>query len=607
MHRTLLPALALVLVAHATAPGAEPAQRLLDDLLTRLPTSATPTPLILAADAATTRGAAMNGSTEVVDAGPGVPFANARRVRVPHALSPAWQATMHSPMNIGPITKGHVILGTCWVRAPEATGGRSGIASIFLERMVGGWASLAETGATFGNDWRQLYVAGTAKEDFPANSVGFAMHLGAQEQVVDAGGFTLIDLGPDISLASLPSNRLHWAGMEADAPWRAEAAARIDRLRKGELELRVVDAGGVPLAAEVHLTQVRRQCTIGSFTGYGIIGDAPDAVRQRTLLEQLFDRVTIPIYWADGWGWPDKRDEYLALGRWSRERGMATRGHCLIYPGWQFMPAKIKAMKDDLAAFQAACLAHIREMGEAYRDIPLREIDVTNELRDLAKEAVAVVGVDGIAAWFAEARRAFPGVKLSLNENTILTNGGSTTANQDLLLDWYEQLKSRGQAPDVLGFQGHFSEGITAPTRVWEILDRFAAATAAEFQITEFDLNTRDDAGQAAYLADFFTACFAHPRITGITMWGVWEGDHWIPSAAPWRKDWSPRPAGSAIEQLVRQWRTDLTATTDPQGMLTSRVWAGQLAVEATSGTRRGSAIVTLPEGGTATVTVTVR
>lgn len=29
---------------------------------------------------------------------------------------------------------------------------------------------------------------------------------------------------------------------------------------------------------------------------------------------------------------------------------------------------------------------------------------------------------------------------------------------------------------------------------------------------------------QGNYTRDFFTAVFAHPRVTGITMWGFWEG-----------------------------------------------------------------------------------
>ena len=39
----------------------------------------------------------------------------------------------------------------------------------------------------------------------------------------------------------------NYGGRDADAPWRAAAAARIEQHRKGDFTLRVVDAAGVPI------------------------------------------------------------------------------------------------------------------------------------------------------------------------------------------------------------------------------------------------------------------------------------------------------------------------------------------------------------------------
>ena len=204
-----------------------------------------------------------------------------------------------------------------------------------------------------------------------------------------------------------------------------------------------------------------------------------------------------------------------------------------------------------------------------------------------------------MAGWYAEARRVVPQAKLALNENTILTDGGVTQANQDAYLGWYRYLKSQGQAPDVLGFQGHFGENLTGAEAIWTILDRFARETDAELQVTEFDINTRNEEAQGAYTRDFLTACFAHPRISAITMWGFWEGDHWIPAAAAYRRDWSAKPNGKVLEELLtKTWWTDTTVTTGPDGRATVRAFLGTHSVSASLGGREITRRVVLNEAG---------
>jgi len=59
-------------------------------------------------------------------------------------------------------------------------------------------------------------------------------------------------------------------------------------------------------------------------------------------------------------------------------------------------------------------------------------------------------------------------------------------------------------------------------------------------------------------------------------LWGFWEGRHWRPAAALWRKDWSIKPAGEAWVDLVfRQWWTDEVLTTDAQGVARTRAFFG--------------------------------
>jgi endo-1,4-beta-xylanase len=535
-------------------------------------------------------------SSAVTDAGPGVPFAQGRRVKVDKAFTPVWSALALSPTFKKNLPKGHVLLVSFWTRAPEMTGGRNGIVNANLEKATANWDSIGAASVSSGAAWRQVFVSGTLAWPFPSDGMHLSIHLGQQEQIVELGGLVILDLGNEISLSSVPYNKITWSGSEANASWRSEADSRIEKLRRGNLTVKVVDGSGKPVPnASVHIEQIRRSVTFGSYTAFGdgLLATTAEGQTYRAFYDRLFDRATVPLYWAD-WGWVTRKGSFRQIAEWATKQDIDIRGHVLIYPGRQFMPASTKGLS--AKALQKACLNQIKEVAVTMKDVPFRELDVTNELRDLT-EVTALVGREGVVEWFRQARLSFPGVKLALNENTLLTAGGSTEANQVIFLEWYHYLKSQGVAPDVLGFQAHFGESLTDPRTVWKILDRFARETDAELQITEFDISTVDEEAKARYTRDFMTACFAHPRVTAFTMWGFWEGDHWIPRAASWNKDWTPKPAGLAIEDLLgKKWRTDEQWITDKGGTARGRVWLGTLNVTVTVGTKTAAKEVTLTD-----------
>ena len=519
---------------------------------------------------------AEGATAERIAPGPGVPATQALRVRVPKAYPQVYAVQVSAPCSAAAIHTGDVVVVGCWLRAPDAIGGASGTASFRLQMNRDPWLSPVDGSASCGREWKAVFASGVSPQDYPAGIMELSLHLGQQAQVIDLAGVVAINLGPGIDLTKLPTTAISWPGMEANAPWRAEAKRRIERYRMADLQVRVIDAAGKPVAgAVVAVRQQSRAFSIGSFAQGNVLTESSsDGERTRAIFTRLFNRGTCPLYWAD-WGWPTHRDEYLAIGRWMHEHGLQVRGHVLVYPNFQYLPTELAAMKSDPTQLRQRILQQIREVAEATRGLGFREYDVTNELRSCT-DLTNLLGREAVVEWYAEARRLLPGSRMALNENTILSAGGATVANQDNYLDWYHFLKSRGQAPDVLGFQGHFDENFTGVEEVWKIIDRFATETSAELQITEFDINTLNEQAQAAYTRDFLTACFAHPKISAFTMWGFWEGAHWLPRAAAWRKDWTPKPNAMVLEQLLtKEWWTDTTATTNADGVASVHAFLG--------------------------------
>src|SRR5207249_1964508 len=131
------------------------------------------------------------------------------------------------------------------------------------------------------------------------------------------------------------------------------------------------------------------------------------------------------------------------------------------------------------------------------------------------------------------------------------------------------------------------------------IYDRFATL-GLPVRITELDIDSNDEKLQADYLRDFLTASFSHPNVNGIMVWGFWEGAHWRPNAAMYRKDWTPRPIASVWKDLIyKQWWTDQHASTNDRGVAKSRGFLGDYEVAATASGRSATGKALLTDAGT--------
>jgi endo-1,4-beta-xylanase len=88
-----------------------------------------------------------------------------------------------------------------------------------------------------------------------------------------------------------------------------------------------------------------------------------------------------------------------------------------------------------------------------------------------------------------------------------------------------------------------------------------------------------------------------------VTVWGFWEGQMWSSLAAMIRKDWTLKPNGQAWMDLVlKQWWTDATAATGPNGSCTTRGFLGDYKITVTVDGREKSGLVKLTRPGATTV-----
>lgn len=496
------------------------------------------------------------------------------RVDIPAPTEVPWNVQILNPTNALPLEKGEWLLLKVDVRSRADT---AGIVKAYLFGYAPDWETIGSTTAEVGHDWKTIYASGKAPGQYRKDKYGFTLHLGSKKQSLEFREIKLTRVGRDVDPSTLPFTAVEYPGRSPDAAWRKTAAERIERHRKADLEVKVVGAGGKPIAnAEVQVAMTRHAYGFGTFLEYQAItgkGADNDLLRQRTL--EMFNRCTTPIYYAD-WGWanPGNRKRYLECAAWAQEHNLPTRGHCIIYPGYRFMPKAALALTNNPPALRQHLLEQIKETTLATKQFQFTEYDVCNELRHLT-ELPGLLGKEAVVEWYAEARKHAPQSRMAVNENTILTSAGNTEKEQENYLGWIRYLSEHGQRPDVIGMQGHFGEALTHPARVVEILDRFGKL-GIPIHVTEFDINTRDEVAQGAYTRDFLTAVFSHPATEAITVWGFWEGRMWRPNGAMLRKDWSLKPNGKAWMDLVySEWWTDETLRTDRAGKCRIRGFLG--------------------------------
>ncbi len=434
-------------------------------------------------------------------------------------------------------------------------------------------------------DWQELFVPFVWLHDYPDGGAAITMRFGFRQQSVEVGGITALHYGRSQELASLPRTRFSYAGREPGAPWRQAALSRIERIRKGEIDLQVTEADGRPArGAVVHVIQTRSAFQWGTALDMQrLVVDTPDNLRYRQVARDLFNSASThndlkwPAWERRGGGF--SQEQTLQGLRWLREHGFHTRGHVLVWPGQRHFPAAVQALYGTprQADLPEIVLAHIRSITRATKGL-LDEWDVLNEPYT-NHDLMDFFGDEIMVSWFKAAREELPHAQLYLNDfsNDDITTDPEHVAHFERTIRF---LREHGAPLDGLGLQGHFSSRPSAPENIVATLDRYHKEFNLPVRFTEFDIPSTDEQLQADFTRDFLILAYSHPSVVGVQHWGFWEGRHWKPPAAMFRTDWSEKPNAKVYKDLVlQQWRTDLTGRLDADGRWSQRGFYGDYRV----------------------------
>jgi len=254
-------------------------------------------------------------------------------------------------------------------------------------------------------------------------------------------------------LNDLPRTVVHYDGDSPNAAWRQAAAARIDKYRKGDLIIRVVDKHGRPvIGANISVKLKKIACGWGTATSSQMVLDSlkPDnKIYQDTLLK-YFNKVVLENEMKSK-NWSKFNPIQTKKGiNWFKNHDIPVRGHVMVWPSWQHSPHLVQ-YKNDTAALRAIILKHINEQTTQMKG-QFAEWDVINEPYAHHNIMDSLGGKQVMIDWFKAASKNTEGVKLFLNDYTMFHADG---AGSESFYNTVKFFKDNGVPIDAIGGQGH--------------------------------------------------------------------------------------------------------------------------------------------------------
>jgi len=404
----------------------------------------------------------------------------------------------------------------------------------------------------------------------------------------------------------------------------------IEKYRKGDATITVVDAAGKPVdAAEVELKQTGHEFLFGC--NAFVLGQLePTELEERyeESFASIFNFATVPFYWAgteptqgelrseeparDIW----RRPPPARFLPWAKKYGITLKGHPLLWhahnPPW---------LPKDAEELRELYRKRFREIAARFGG-KIGIWDVVNESLVCPKSYPLFTPDRDYVRWaFQEVAPLFPD-STTLMINEVTSYNFAPASNQ-----YFEQitsLRAAGAKIRGIGFQWHYFRRETLdkylaspncdPGKLLDVYERFGAFDLPLY-VTEITIPSAGEGGrelQAEVVRDHYRLWFSAPNMAGITWWNLGDGTavqgENEAEGGLMDGELKPKPAYVALDRLINhEWKTSLAAKTDQQGIVSFRGFYGRYTVKVTAGGQAKEFSIDLKKGDPNTHTLAMK
>ena len=510
------------------------------------------------------------GIAELVPVADAPGFEKAMRLITRHVPEKpgAFQAAARTVANV---KKNDLMLAIFWARAAGVSESAEGAFTFEL-------AAEPHTRAIYHRfecerEWRRFFVPFVAASDSAAGEAVLRFHAGYGPQVLELGGLRVINYEAAVAFTDMPYTPLTYKGRNADAPWRAHATAAIEKERKAQFTILVLNSRGKPMPwTEVRVRQLQHAFGFGTVvTPTALLDDSDHGELYRWHVLESFNQVEM----SEGLDWEgpaEKRAATLEAAEWLSEYEVQVRSHALFAAEGQ-LPSDLASIRQDRTEFRRRILEHVREKVGAAKGM------VAEWSVPIALSADTELGVGLLAEVLRTAREADPQARLLVHAGNVLADGVDQAQLTAVIQAIRSLLETKAPVQGI-ALGSHSSERLLAPEKIQDVLDRFAELRLP-ITVTDHEIDTWDEDAQADYTRDFLTTVFAHPATVACSVGGLWATDHSPANGAFYNASWSERlHFKSWREQVQKKWWSTATVTTNGKGVAKHKGFLGYYAIE---------------------------
>ncbi len=472
-----------------------------------------------------------------------------------------------------------------WARTVSGGNIDTGRAKCYVhceESYIPTWIKSLSQTIEFGVEWRQFHFLMTGVE----NANHFGIQPGFEIQTFQIADWTVEKLPDDADVSELKKANelpnLLLPELSKDAPWRQEALDRIEKVRKGDFKVKVVDKNGNPVeGASVEFDMFEHEFEIGAaldgdFWNPGNGGYVQDDVK-----------VLAPLFNSVGCGNGLKMNEFVSNPQISRRifDDCANLGikNFRLHSTWMptltdgngdrpytlFGPDQAENM--DWDTFENYVKEHINRLVKTVPEVV--EFEGSNEMTN--RVTYDKFGREYLMEVYKWCKEVMP-------DYVLLTLCDNQSDNEKYwkTLDMFQE---NNIDYDVLANQGHTAATTVRttptertnhirPTERLLVFDRYAYEYEKACSISEFSTGAPDQEMAAAIARDSLIAFFSHPACRAVT--SFWLTDAYaektspVPPAVCYDANFNLKLAGKVWADLFynKWWTKDEVTVTDAEG-----------------------------------------